>query len=644
SWTNVEGTEKTYAYLDTVDENHGVKAQNGWNFNVQAGQPMTGVDTVSTTVGGDVTVVAGGTYKLIVESFDKSNNKIATGQIDITIPGMTPEEQEANELLDKIGTAENLAFQKTAFVDSNESTAGNITDGNKGTRWQAATGENTNKYFGVDLGAVKSIDTVLVSWEASVATDYSIYVAGSDGIYGSTPVATVSGLDNNKATIKVSKFAPVDAQYVKVEVTGYSTNAAQYGISPYELAVFGGDSNPEESSSAQENSSGAEAQGPSTPVGLVVDANKQNGLITVAFAPVAEATSYNLYIDGEKVGTIANGGTIPYTSLTAGSHYAQVTAVNEHGESALSAKVDFNIVGETSSENESSTSTQPTDGDYNDLTWTQVGNTDYYVATIHGDVKNAFTLENVIDQGQQMFIAVAANSGTAPVWPAFTDETLNGVSGSFSQGAGITIKYSDLNDNAYNVYEATTAVKNDRFQIIIKAGNPSSGETGDVVTDDLMIDGYQAKVSSITINNKTYEGGIRVVYSKPATVEGKDMSQATEFGLMFGNGLMEAEDLVVSSTDKNVKKIVANSEGIGDGKYAVTMATNFTTASVASLSRTFTVRSYAIIDGVTYYSEAESFTEISVLKAVYESGTLDEIQEAKYLAVIRKVDPNYAAE
>ncbi|MBR3646409.1 MAG: hypothetical protein IKN54_08315, partial [Lachnospiraceae bacterium] len=104
------------------------------------------------------------------------------------------------------------------------------------------------------------------------------------------------------------------------------------------------------------------------------------------------------------------------------------------------------------------------DTDYSALTWTQLSGKDISVATIHGDVVNAFTLENVIDQGQQMYIAVAANSGTAPVWPAFTDETLNGVSGSFAQGAGITIKYSDLNDNAYNVYEATTAVKNDRFQ------------------------------------------------------------------------------------------------------------------------------------------------------------------------------------
>ena len=73
-------------------------------------------------------------------------------------------------------------------------------------------------------------------------------------------------------------------------------------------------------------------------------------------------------------------------------------------------------------------------------------------------------------------------AGTRPIWPAFTDATLNGESientDSKIDGAGIFVAYSDLKDNAYNVFEATSAVKNYKFQIIIKAGNPD-GSTGD---------------------------------------------------------------------------------------------------------------------------------------------------------------------
>ena len=51
-------------------------------------------------------------------------------------------------------------------------------------------------------------------------------------------MATVSGLADNTAVIKLSKNIASSARYVKIVVTQWSGNATTYGISPYELAVF----------------------------------------------------------------------------------------------------------------------------------------------------------------------------------------------------------------------------------------------------------------------------------------------------------------------------------------------------------------------------------------------------------------------
>ena len=116
--------------------------------------------------------------------------------------------------------------------------------------------------------------------------------------------------------------------------------------------------------------------------------------------------------------------------------------------------------------------------DYSSLTYTQVGEKDYYVAANNDD----FPIQEASDSGTSIHIVPSVAAGTRPIWPAFTDATLNGESientDSKIEGAGIFVAYSDLKDNAYNVFEATSAVKNYKFQIIIKAGNPD-GSTGD---------------------------------------------------------------------------------------------------------------------------------------------------------------------
>ena len=245
NWTNPEGTAKAYAYLEEAKEENGVCTDGkGWVFNVSAAQPMTSVDNVSRTYSDTdtITVEAGKTYKFIVESFNAFGDKTGEGSVDITIPGKTQEEIDAEnktaELKANLESDKNLAKGKEAFVLSKEADKAAITDGNNGSRWQADKAVD-NTTFGVNLGSVQKISSVVVSWEPSNATAYDIFVAGADEVYGDTPVASVSGLEANKNLVVETKFDEVEAQYVKVVATGWSPNAEAYGISVYELGVFG---------------------------------------------------------------------------------------------------------------------------------------------------------------------------------------------------------------------------------------------------------------------------------------------------------------------------------------------------------------------------------------------------------------------
>ncbi len=236
TWANPTGTAHAYAYLNSVAPGKSVIAANNWDFNTQAEQPMTGVDTVSRTRDSSVTVEYGNTYTIIVEAYDSEDNLIGRGEAEVTIPNASQEEILKN----RVGQLDNLARNKTPMVGSNSGAANNLVDGNTGNRWQADKAVD-NTYFGVDLGAVYSIDRVLVCWENSYATAYTVQVSTDGESY--TTVDTVSGVSGNNPD-KLSTFEPIYARYVKIVATTLSGNATAYGMSAYELAVFGGDITP----------------------------------------------------------------------------------------------------------------------------------------------------------------------------------------------------------------------------------------------------------------------------------------------------------------------------------------------------------------------------------------------------------------
>jgi glucose/arabinose dehydrogenase/PKD repeat protein len=101
-------------------------------------------------------------------------------------------------------------------------------DGDSTTRWSSAWSDN--QWWQVDLGAVKSVDTVKVSWETAYASSYKIEVS-SDGSTFNT-VATVSA---TAPGWKTTSFTETSARYVRVLGV---TRATPYGISFFDAQVF----------------------------------------------------------------------------------------------------------------------------------------------------------------------------------------------------------------------------------------------------------------------------------------------------------------------------------------------------------------------------------------------------------------------
>jgi len=102
-------------------------------------------------------------------------------------------------------------------------------DGNSSTRWSSAFVDN--QWWQVDLGSVKTVDTVALNWETAYASSYKIQVS-SDGT-AFTDAATVS---NGAPGWKLTTFAAVSGRYLRVLGV---TRATQWGISFWDAQVFG---------------------------------------------------------------------------------------------------------------------------------------------------------------------------------------------------------------------------------------------------------------------------------------------------------------------------------------------------------------------------------------------------------------------
>ena len=89
-----------------------------------------------------------------------------------------------------------------------------------------------------------------------------------------------------------------------------------------------------------------------------------------------------------------------------------------------------------------------------------------------------YVLSSVSADANQIKFNIAAATGEYPVWPDFSDATLNGEETSVAAGATISINKSDLKEG-YNVYKVKScdvgSYVNRYFSIIIKKGSGSTG-------------------------------------------------------------------------------------------------------------------------------------------------------------------------
>jgi hypothetical protein len=106
-------------------------------------------------------------------------------------------------------------------------TAGQATDGDLSTRWSSAWTDD--EWIQVDLGSVRSFDSIQLVWETAFARGYRIETS-NDGTTWST-LLTVTDGDGNVDT----HAAAGSARFVRVHGTVRGTG---YGYSLYELAVY----------------------------------------------------------------------------------------------------------------------------------------------------------------------------------------------------------------------------------------------------------------------------------------------------------------------------------------------------------------------------------------------------------------------
>ena len=126
-------------------------------------------------------------------------------------------------------TTTNAAQGRPATASSTENAgtpAGAAVDGNTGTRWSSAAADP--QWLQVDLGGVRTLCRVVLSWEAAYGRAYQIQTS-TDGAAWTTVYATTTG-DGGTDTLTVTG----SGRYVRMYGTARATS---YGYSLWEVAV-----------------------------------------------------------------------------------------------------------------------------------------------------------------------------------------------------------------------------------------------------------------------------------------------------------------------------------------------------------------------------------------------------------------------
>jgi hypothetical protein len=125
----------------------------------------------------------------------------------------------------------NLALNRPAFASSVEKAgldASKAVDGLSTTRWSSAFSDP--QWIYVDLGAIYTIDRVVLNWEGAYGAQYQIQVS-NDGVNWNTVFTESSG----NGGVDDITFGATTARYVRMYGTGRGT---PWGYSLYEFEVY----------------------------------------------------------------------------------------------------------------------------------------------------------------------------------------------------------------------------------------------------------------------------------------------------------------------------------------------------------------------------------------------------------------------
>ncbi|WP_433789614.1 penicillin acylase family protein [Actinoplanes sp. CA-252034] len=125
----------------------------------------------------------------------------------------------------------NLAAGRTVTASGSQSgnAAANAVDGNMSTRWASEWADG--QWIRIDLGSSTAVGRVRVFWESAYASAYRIETSADGSTW--TRVASVTGGDGGEDNVALTAST---GRYVRL--TGV-TRATQYGLSTYEIEVYG---------------------------------------------------------------------------------------------------------------------------------------------------------------------------------------------------------------------------------------------------------------------------------------------------------------------------------------------------------------------------------------------------------------------
>ena len=212
----------------------------------------------------------------------------------------------------KVMTVASVAVGISGCGTSHDSTTGTVSD--SGTALGAPT----------DVVATAGNGRVTMAWTAVPgAISYNIYWSTTPGVTTTTGTK-ITGVTNPYTTSGLVNGTPYYCIVTAVNSQGESSASTQVSATPSSIAA---------------------GTAPSAPTGVIATAG--NGQVTMAWAVVPGATSYNIYWSTTPgvtttTGTKITGVTNPYTTtglINGTPYYCIVTAVNSQGESSASTQV-----------------------------------------------------------------------------------------------------------------------------------------------------------------------------------------------------------------------------------------------------------------------------------------------------------------